>query len=192
MKLSVWVLALGLLPAAAQASGFDYDYLDLGHEHVKVQTNPNGLSGDGSGSFADFSYTVFDGIQFRGRYDSLKFSSPADYSAKDYNVGVTGESQVNDNTDVYTDILYLNNHYSSSRPVPLTDNGYRLAVGLRHKAWDRLELDGYLAHNYLTLAGNEIGAGFMFNATSWLAMGGNYSHDSNYNNITSLRLRLYF
>jgi hypothetical protein len=192
VKLSVWVFTLGLLPAAARASGFSYDYLDLGHEHIKVQTNSNGFSGDGSGSFADFSYTVFDGIQFRGRYDSLKFASPADYTAKDYSVGVTGESQVSDTTDVYTDILYFNNHYSSSRPIPLTDNGYRLALGLRHKAWDRLELDGYIGHNYLTLASNEAGAGFMFNATSWLAVGGSYSHDSNYNNTVSLKLRLYF
>lgn len=187
MKLRTCLLVLLLLPIPALAAGFSYDYLDAGHERSRLQ---NGQ--DGSGSFVDFSYGFLDGIQFRGRYDSLRYAAPAGYTAKNYSVGITGDSSVTDSTDVYTDLLYLNNHYNSWRPIATTDNGYRLAIGLRHRVWDRLEADGYVAHNYLTLASNEAGVSLLFNATSWLAIGAFYSHDSNYNNSSSLRLRWYF
>jgi hypothetical protein len=174
-------------PAMATAPNFSYDYLDIGHVS---QSPDNGQSG--KGAFADFSYSIFDSVQARASYSHLDYSTtPFGSTAKDYTLGVTGESPVSDSTDVYTDILYVNDRLAS-RGVITTADGYRLAVGLRHRAVQRLELDAYLAHNFLNTPSNEAGVGLLFDATSWLSLGLSYAHDSVYTNTTTLRVRLYF
>jgi len=201
----VKVLALLLLflpvTAFAASPNFQYDYLDLGH--LRVQ--PDG-SAIGSGGYGDLSYSIIDGVQFRGSYATLNF--PLGVTYKDYTVGFTGEEPVTPTTDIYTDLLYVDDRYDHLGQY-VSDSGYRLAIGLRHHpwAWDRLELDGYLAHNfistsygagagnqtaYLPQSGNEAGVGFLVNATSWLAAGATVARDSNHDQTTMLRLRLYF
>ena len=177
-------ILLAPLPALADNTVFSYDYLELGHQRVEPQ---NGDSGNGT--YADLSYTVLDKIQIRAGYARLTY--PLGLSYKDYSLGLSGESALTASTDVYTDLLYLNNRLDQTG-VTSTDTGYRLAIGLRHKAWDWLETDAYLAHNYLTVPSNELGVGLWVTPLPWLAVGAGYSHDSEYTNIASLRLRLYF
>jgi hypothetical protein len=174
-------------PAMANAPNFSYDYLDIGHVS---QSPDNGQSS--KGPYADFSYSIFDSVQARASYTKLDYDSTAGSpTAKDYTLGVTGESQVSDSSDVYTDVLYMNDRITTNG-VSTTQDGYRLAIGLRHRAMQWLELDGYLAHNFLNTPTNEVGAGLLFNATSWLSLGLGYAHDSSYDNTTTLRLRFYF
>ena len=174
-------------PAMATAPNFAYDYLDIGH----VSQSPD--NGQGSkGLYADFSYSIFDSVQARASYTKLDYDSTAGSpTAKDYTLGLTGESPVSDSTDVYTDVLYMNDRITANG-VSTTQDGYRLAVGLRHRALQRLELDGYLAHNFLNAPTNEVGVGLLFNATAWLSFGLGYAHDTLYTNTTTLRVRLYF
>jgi hypothetical protein len=183
LLLAVFVSA----PAMANAPNFDYDYLDIGH----ISQSPD--NGQGSkGPYADLSYSIFDTVQTRASYTHLDYDSTAgSLTAKDYTLGVTGESPVSDSTDAYTDILYTNDRITT-KGVSTTQDGYRLAIGLRHRAIQWLELDGYLAHNFLNTPSNEAGVGLLFNATSWLSLGLAYAHDSNYNNTTTLRVRFYF
>ena len=174
-------------PAMATAPNFNYDYLDLG----RTSLSPDGGQ-DGKGPFADLSYSIFDSVQARVSYTRLGYSSTAGSpTAKDYTLGVTGESPVSDTTDVYTDVLYINDRITN-QGVSTTRDGYRLAIGLRHRALQRLELDGYLAHNFLDTPVNEAGVGLLFDATPWLSLGVSFAHDSAYTNTTTLRLRLYF
>lgn len=181
------IALLAPLPALADAPNFNYDYLDLGH----VNLSPNGGQ-SGKGPYADLSYSVFDGIQARASYTHLDYSTaPFGTAAKDYTLGITGETNVADGTDVYTDILYVNDRVTS-QGTSATENGYRLAVGMRHRMARRLELDAYLAHSYLNTPDNEVGVGLMFDTTSWLSFGLSYAHDSQYDNTTTLRVRLYF
>lgn len=197
--LLILIATLACGPAFADNPNFRYDYFELGHLHTSTDS-----AGSGSGSYADLSYSFVDSIQFRADYSTPDF--PLGVSYKNYQLGFSGEDPVNDSTDIYTDILYVNRHYENLGQST-SDNGYRVAVGLRHRPWglERLELDGYLAHNnlsgnsppagspgYLPLSGNEIGLGVMVNALSWLSVGLNYAHDSNYSNTTSLKLRAYF
>lgn len=175
-------------PAMAEAPNFSYDYLDIGH----VSQSPDSGQ-DSKGPYADISYSVFDSVQVRASYARLDYDATAAGSptAKDYTLGFTGESPVSDRTDVYTDILYMNDR-STTQGVSTTQDGYRLAIGLRHRAMQRLELDGHLAHNFLNTPSNEAGVGLLFDATSWLALGVSFAHDNQYVNTTTLRLRLYF
>jgi hypothetical protein len=202
VKASVLLFSL-LAPATALAAGpnFQYEYLELGHLRAQPDGGPTG-----SGPYADFSYSIMDAIQFRAGYASLSY--PLGVSYKDYSLGVTGEAAVNDSTDVYTDILYVNDRYDHLGHS-VSDDGYRLAIGLRHRpwGWEWMELDGYLAHNYLGTgyspgagsqavylpqSSNEAGVGTMFNATHWLSLGVWVARDSTHNMSTSLKLRLYF
>lgn len=189
MKPSILMLIAMLAPATAMATApnFDYDYLDLGH----VSLSPdNGQSG--KGPYADLSYSIFDSVQARASYTRLNYDSTAGSpTAKDYTLGVTGESPVTATTDIYTDVLYINQRVTT-KGVSATNDGYRLAIGLRHRAMQRLELDAYLAHNFLDSGSNELGAGFLVDATPWLSLGASFAHDSLYSNTTTLRVRLYF
>jgi hypothetical protein len=202
VKALALLLAL-LAPATALAAGpgFQYDYLELGH----LRTQADGGQA-GSGPYVDFSYSIMDAIQFRAGYASLDY--PLAVSYKDYSLGLTGEAAISGSTDVYTDVLYVNDRYDHLGNI-VSDDGYRLAIGLRHRpwGWEWMELDGYVAHNYLgtgygAAAGsqaaylpqssNEVGVGAMFNATHWLSLGLLVTRDSTHDVSTSLRLRLYF
>lgn len=202
MKARALLLLALLAPVAAEAASanFQYDYLDLG----RTRLQPDGGT-SGSGPFLDLSYSLIEGIQFRGSYASLKF--PGGVSYKDYTLGFTGEEPITPTTDVYTDLLYVNDRYDNLGSF-VSDNGYRLAIGLRHHPWglERLEFDGYVAHNFLGVSGtgaasptaflpqstNEVGVGALFDATSWLSLGLTVARDSSQAQTTTLKVRLYF
>lgn len=186
VKLSALLLITLLAPATtlADQANFNYDYLDLGHVSEAPQTGSKA-----SGPYADLSYSLMDGVQFRASYERLDLGGGT--KGKDYSLGLTGEAPVNDTTDVYTDILYVNDQLTNLG-VSTTTNGYRLAVGMRHRLPYRFELDGYLAHNYLDTPTNEAGIGVLYDATSWLSFGLGYAHDSAYTDTTTFKLRIYF
>ena len=194
-------LLLAPLPAFADTHVFDYDYLDVGH----MRYQPDGGQ-TGAGSYADLSYSFLDDVQLRAGYSSLSFPLAVNY--KDYSLGVTGESAINAQTDIYTDLLYINDRYDHLGHY-VTDDGYRLAIGLRNhpRSLDWLELDGWLAYDWLSAnptaadgaqtaflprSATEIGAGVMFQPIHWLSFGLSYAHAFNSGNTTSLRVRFYF
>jgi hypothetical protein len=172
--------------AWADRANFGYDYLDLGHVAQAPQNGNNTSS-----PYGDLSYSIIDGLQLRASYSRLDTSATPGAKGKDYTLGLTGEAPVDDLTDIYTDLLYVNDQ-TTDAGVSTTTNGYRLAVGLRHRLPYGFELDGYLAHNYLDTPSNEAGLVLLYDATSWLSVGIGYAHDSSYTNTTTLKLRLYF
>lgn len=202
MKASALLLLALFVPCAVSAAGFEYDFLDVGHTRIVPQSGAAG-----SGGFVDLSYGLTGDLDFRGGYTSLHYPLGVDY--KDYTAGIGGQSSINDTTDVYTDLLYVNDRYSHLS-YSFSDDGYRLAIGLRHRpwGWEFLEVDGYLAHNYLSGNGgnavsgpytanipgvsSEIGASLLYNPLRWLAVGVGFSRDNNSNDAVNLKLRLYF
>jgi hypothetical protein len=192
---------LAPLPALADAPNFQYQYLEVGHQHIGLEGSPSG-----TGSYIDLAYTVVDSVQFRASYASISY--PGGVSYKDYSAGFTGEDPLSDSTDVFTDVLYVNDRYDYLGKY-VSDDGYRLAIGIRQRPWklQGLDLEGWLARNflgattvpgagsqqtYLPQASNEIGVGALYDVTHWLALGLRFTHDSQYTNTTSLRVRFYF
>jgi len=202
VKASPLLLLTLLIPCAVSAAGFDYDYLDVGHTRVVPQSGPAG-----SGGYVDLSYDLTGDLEFRGGYTNLKYPLGVEY--KDYTVGIGGQAPINERTDVYTDLLYVNDRYGHGG-YNFSDDGYRIAIGLRHRpwGWDFLEVDGYVAHNFLSgsggkvvagpYAGNlptvssELGASLLYSPIHWLAVGVGFSRDNNSNAAVNLKLRLYF
>jgi len=177
-----------LCPVMAVASDpFNYNYVDLGYQHQSLTD-----SSTSKGPELALSYTLWSQLQAVAGYARLDTSAPVSNTTNDnYYVGIRGENTVGDSTDFYTDILYVDNH-TSYQGVGSTNNGYRLALGLRHLLNNRVEFDGSLGHNWLDQSSNDATIGLLFNATSWLAVGLSYSHSSLTSNTSSLRLRLYF
>lgn len=189
------------LPALADTHVFDYDYLDIGHARYQADGGPSG-----AGSYVDLSYSFLDDVQLRAGYASLSF--PEGVSYKDYTLGISGESAINADTDIYTDLLYLNDRYDHLGHY-VTDDGYRVAVGVRHHPYKLqwMEVDGWLAHDWLSAAtspvggaqqaflpqsATEIGAGILFQPIHWLSFGLSYAHAFNSGNTTTLQVRFYF
>lgn len=192
---------LAPLSAFADTHVFDYDYLEAGHARYQADGGPSG-----SGTYADLSYSFLDDVQLRASYGSLSFPQAVSY--KDYTVGISGESAINAQTDIYTDLLYLNDRYSRLRRN-VTDDGYRVEVGIRHHPYrlDWMEVDGWLAHDWLSAvtdlehdpqqaflppSSSEIGASVLFQPIHWLSFGLGYAHAFNAGNTTTLKLRFYF
>lgn len=177
-----------LLPAAAWAADpFAYQYVELGYQHQAPQ---NGASI--KGPRVDIAYTVFPALQLLGGYARLDAATPISSTTyDDYFVGIRGESSYTDSTDFYTDIMYLNNH-RNYLGAGSTDNGYRLALGMRHLLTPWLEFDGSIGHNWLDQAANDATVGLVINATGRFAVGVNYSHSSVTRNTAGLLLRAYF
>jgi hypothetical protein len=169
------------------ADPFNYDFVNLDYQH---QSLDNGSTSKGPG--VDVSYTVWNQLQLVGGYARLNTPAPGtDITNNNYYIGIRGESNFTDSTDFYTDILYLNNRadYQATRT---TDDGYRLALGMRHLFSRWVEFDLSAGHNSLTQSSNDGSLSLLLNATSWLAVGFNYTHNSVTNNTGSVSLRVYF
>ncbi|MGH8399846.1 MAG: hypothetical protein ACRESU_01985 [Gammaproteobacteria bacterium] len=189
MKLSGLLLAcFSLIPVAAWAGNFNYDYAELDYLHTKPQ-----LGVSGKGPSAQLSYTISSmDVQLLTGYAQIDTpSTPADIDYHNYWVGIRGENSFGDSTDFYTDILYLNNRVTTQNSAN-TDDGYRLLLGMRHQVTDRIELDGSIGRDYLTQSDNQVALGLVFDVMKHLAVGLSYAHDNLHNNTATLRLRVYY
>ncbi|MGA9855291.1 MAG: hypothetical protein WBR29_08465 [Gammaproteobacteria bacterium] len=189
MKILASLLGCVLLcpMVALAADPFNYDYAEINYQH---NSPDSGSTANGPGLAV--AYTIWSEIQLVGGYARLDASAPvSDITYDNSYAGIRGESNFNASTDFYTDILYLNNH-TSYQNISSNDDGYRLALGMRHLFSRWIELDISAGHNSLNQSSNDGTIGLLVNATSWLAVGVSYSHNSATNNTSSLRLRTYF
>lgn len=189
MKLSAVLIAgLALAPAAVAAANFDYQYAELGYQRTATHI------GDGArGPVVQFAYS-FSGMDLQllagvARLDTP--ASPADINNHNYWVGFRGEDSFGNDTDFYTDLLYLNNR-TTIQSNSSTDNGYQLTLGVRHRLAARVEFDASASHYYLSQGINEASVGLVFNATRHFALGISYAHNSLLDNTTTLRFRVYY
>jgi len=189
VRLSARILGCMLLfPVIAWAADpFNYDYVEANYQHQSLY---DGSTANGPGLAV--AYTVWSELQLVGGYAHVSTSAPISDIINDNSyAGIRGESNFTDSTDFYTDILYLNNH-ASYQGMSSNNDGYRLALGMRHLFSQWIEFDVSVAHNSVNQSSNDGTAGLLFNASSWLAVGVSYTHNSATNNTSSLRLRAYF
>jgi hypothetical protein len=177
-----------MTPVAVSAANFHYQYAELSYQRTTAHVG-NGAKGPAiqfAYSFSGMDLQLLAGV---ARLDTP--ASPADINGHNYWVGFRGEDSFGDNTDFYTDILYLNNR-TTIQSSSNTDNGYQLTLGVRHRMAQRLEFDASASHYYLAQGINEAAVGLVFNATGHLALGISYAHNSLLDNTATLRFRVYY
>ena len=187
-------LLIGLLAfsATASAEGFSYNYLTLGYGNTDFDV----IDADGDGFTLGGSYAFTNRIHGFIGYDTADLENVVDLNR--LRVGVGYNTGLSDTVDMYARLSYEDIDFDlPPAAAPLVgdtdDSGYGLAVGVRFRATDALELNGGIKHvDYSDIGddtGLEVGGIYNFNDTWSLGLQGEFSDDvSTY----SLSGRFYF
>ncbi len=187
-------LLIGLLAfsATASAEGFSYNYLTLGYGNTDFDV----IDADGDGFTLGGSYAFTNSIHGFAGYDTADLENVVDLNR--LRVGVGYNTGLSDTVDMYARLSYETIDFDLPPfAAPLAgdtdDSGYGLAVGVRFRATDALELNGGIKHvDYSDIGddtGLEVGGIYNFNDTWSLGLQGEFSDDvSTY----SLSGRFYF
>ncbi len=187
-------LLIGLLAfsATASAEGFSYNYLTLGYGNTDFDV----IDADGDGFTLGGSYAFTNRIHGFIGYDTADLENVVDLNR--LRVGVGYNTGLSDTADMYARLSYEDIDFDlPPAAAPLVgdtdDSGYGLAVGVRFRATDALELNGGIKHvDYSDIGddtGLEVGGIYNFNDTWSLGLQGEFSDDvSTY----SLSGRFYF
>ena len=182
--------ALMLSSATAMAEGPSYSYIQANYQETEYDFGGGAdADGDGfgvSGSFAiDESWFVF------GGFASSELESVIDLDQ--YSVGGGWHSAINENTDWFATLSYINLEISAGNFGSASDSGFGASVGVRSNLKPNFELYGSLGYSDLGDGGDgtAVGAGFWYTVTGNLALGLGLAVSSD---VTSYGagLRLYF
>jgi long-subunit fatty acid transport protein len=145
MKSTLLAIALSTAALSAQAADLDYNTVQATYKSVDFDgTNLDGFGVNGSFKFNDSFYGIVG-------YDKVSKNS-ADLS--ETAVGFGFRHAINDKTDWVNELSYVRNDIEG-----FSDNGYRIATGVRSMVSDKVELSGKV--NYTDVA--DIGKGFGVN-----------------------------
>lgn len=187
-------LLIGLLAfsATASAEGFSYNYLTLGYGNADVDT----LSADGDGFTLGGSYAFTDKLHGFVDYETADLEDVIDMNR--LSIGIGYNTTLSSTVDMYARLSYEDIDFDLPAVlIPLVgdtdDSGYGLAVGVRFRATDALELQGGIKHvDYSDIGddtGVELGGIYSFNDTWSLGLHTEFADEfSSY----SLSGRFYF
>lgn len=138
-----------IFSTTSYAENFNYNSIEVGYLHQKIDGVTPTLSG--SGLVIGGGFDVYDNLNLSASYASAN-------SIKTYGLGASFHQELNDTIDWTTGLNLL-----AVKNVK-TDKGYQLTAGLRAQALDNLEVDGGIAYNG-KLANNtgftvSVGAGY--------------------------------
>lgn len=149
------ILAAGLFSAAltANASDLDYNFVEGSYNKVDVEGESfDGFGIKGSYAFND-SFYGFAGYQ-QNDDDALELSETT--------IGLGFRKALNAKTDWTNEVSFVSNDIDLSAVAGIgggSENGYRVATGVRSLLTDKFELNGNLNYTDVSNFGNGIGAG---------------------------------
>jgi hypothetical protein len=132
--------ALGLAGTALADNGFDYSYIELGY----VSTELDDSNVDGDGFELRGSLEVTRNIHVFVTYNDLDFDSNVD--TRTFEVGGGYAWPVRSNLDIIASVSYLRTEVDPPNARDFDDDGIGLALGLRGRASDQIELTAALKH----------------------------------------------
>ena len=137
MKRTVLAIVLSAAALSAQASDINYNYVQGTYGEIDVDgTDLNGFGIDGSIKFNDSFY----GIAGYEKYDD----NGVDLS--EITAGVGFIKSVSDKTDWVSELSFVRNKVDVPDFANFSDNGYRVATGLRGMVSDKFELNGKVSY----------------------------------------------
>ena len=177
---SALAASAAFVPFLAQAEGLSYSYLDAAY----VNTDIDRFDEDVDGFALRGSYELTDNVfVFAGYADQGTSVAGFDIDLQTYNLGLGYAWPLGEALDVYGKAGYVSAQADVQGLGDADDDGYSLAVGLRGRAVEQLELEG--AVNYVDLSDSgddttlDLGARWYFTPQFAFGVEGSFGDDAN-------------
>jgi hypothetical protein len=168
------------VPFLAQAEGLSWSYLDLAY----VNTDIDRFDEDIDGFALRGSYEVVDKLFiFAGYADQGTTVSGFDLDLETFSLGLGYAWPVGEALDVYGKLGYVSAEVDVEGFGDADDDGLSLAVGLRGRAVEQLELEGAVSYVDLGDSGDDttldLGARWFFLPQFAVGLEGSFGDDAN-------------
>lgn len=177
---SALAASAAFVPFLAQAEGFSYSYLDAAY----VNTDIDQFDEDVDGFALRGSYELTDNVfVFAGYADQSTSVAGFDIDLQTYNLGLGYAWPLGKALDVYGKLGYVSAEVDAQGFGDADDDGYSLAVGLRGRAVEQLELEGAVSYVDLSDSGDDttldLGARWYFTPQFAFGVEGSFGDDAN-------------
>lgn len=177
---SALAAAAAFVPFLAQAEGLSWSYLEGGY----VNTDIDRLDEDVDGFALRGSYELTDKVfVFAGYTDQGTSVAGVDIDVQSYNLGLGYAWPLGKALDLYGKVAYVNAEADVQGFGSADDDGYSLAVGLRGRAVEQLELEGAVSYVDLSDSGDDttldVGARWYFTPQFAVGVEGSFGDDAN-------------
>jgi hypothetical protein len=177
---SALAASAAFVPFLAQAEGLSYSYLDVAY----VNTDIDNFNEDVDGFALRGSYELTDNVfVFAGYADQGTTVAGFDIDVQTLNLGLGYAWPLGKALDVYGKLGYVSAEADAQGFGEADDDGYSLAVGLRGRAVEQLELEGAVSYVDLSDGGDDttldLGARWFFTPQFAAGVEGSFGDDAN-------------
>jgi hypothetical protein len=177
---SALAASAAFVPFLAQAEGLSYSYLDAAY----VNTDVDNFNEDVDGFALRGSYELTNNVfVFAGYADQGTSAAGFDIDLQTYNLGLGYAWPLGKALDVYGKVGYVSSEADVQGLGNADDDGYSLAVGLRGRAVEQLELEGAVSYVDLSDSGDDttldLGARWYFTPQFAFGVEGSFGDDAN-------------
>lgn len=177
---SALVASAAFAPFLAQAEGLSWSYLEGGY----VNTDVDSFDEDVDGFALRGSYGLTGNVFVFGGYTDQSASAAGfDIDLQSWNLGLGYAWPLGKALDLYGKLGYVNAEVDVQGLGDADDDGYSLAVGLRGRALEQLELEGAVSYVDLSDGGDDtsldLGARWYFTPQFAFGVDGSFSDDAN-------------
>ena len=177
---SALAASAALVPFFAQAEGLSYSYVDAAY----VNTDIDRFDEDVDGFALRGSYEITNNVfVFAGYADQGTSVGGFDIDLQTYNLGLGYAWPLGSALDVYGKVGYVSAEADVQGLGDADDDGYSLAVGLRGRAVEQLELEGAVSYVDLSDSGDDttldLGARWYFTPQLAFGVEGSFGDDAN-------------
>lgn len=176
MKRIALVLALSTIAISAQASELDYNYAQASYVGADIDgTSLDGFGLNGSFKFNDDFYGIA----------GYQQTSKGSVELSEFDFGLGFRKNIHEGTDWVSELSWIRNTFDYG-PYSTSNNGYRIATGVRSMVSEQFELNGKINYTNVSNFGNGFGVGvggvYHFNDTFGVGIGFDYAdRDTNLN-----------
>lgn len=178
--ISVLAATAAFAPFLAHAEGLSWSYLEGGY----VNTDIDRFDEDVDGFALRGSYELTDEVFVFGGYTDQSTSvAGRDLDVQSWNLGLGYAWPLGEALDLYGKLGYVSAEADLEGFGDADDDGYSLAVGLRGRAVEQLELEGAVSYVDLSDSGDDttldLGARWYFTPQFAFGIEGSFGDDAN-------------
>ena len=177
---SALAASAAFVPFLAQAEGLSWSYVDAAY----INTDIESFDEDVDGFALRGSYEIVDNVfVFAGYADQGTSVAGLDIDLQSYNLGLGYAWPLGKALDLYGKVGYVSAEADVDGLGDADDDGYSLAVGLRGRAIEQLELEGAVSYVDLSDSGDDttldLGARWYFTPQFAVGLESSFGDDAN-------------